>query len=96
MDLSQLSGYLEQLKGLLTFDNLKYAIGLFVLLWVVVTLNKKLRLLDRLSLLARGLFGAQVGNLSAKWEARKAEQSGDWLAAGLHYDQVGDWERALD
>ena len=42
------------------------------------------------------LLGGPVSGLRARQEASSAEKAGDYLNAGLQYDKLGEWEKALD
>ena len=89
-------GYVQRLGSYFTWDNVKFlTIGIAVV-WLLLALNRKLAVLSLLGGLGERLFGSRVAGLKARGEAVSAEKTGDWLTAGLQYDKVGDWEKALD
>jgi eukaryotic-like serine/threonine-protein kinase len=89
-------GYLGRLTGILTWGNVKLLTGAFVLLWVVLAINRRLGLFSHLGDVVSRLLGKPVEGLRSRASAMAAEKSGDFLTAGLSYDRQGDWEKALD
>lgn len=89
-------GYVQGLVDYLTWDNVKFfAIGIAVV-WLGLILNRKLGIFALVGSAGDRLLGSRVEELKTRSEASSAEKSGDWLTAGLHYDKIGDWEKALD
>ncbi len=89
-------GYLGRLTGILTWGNVKLLTGAFVLLWVVLAINRRLGLFSHFRDIVSRLLGKSVEGLRSRASATAAEKSGDFLTAGLSYDRLGDWEKALD
>ncbi len=89
-------GYVQRLVGYLNWGNVKFlAIGIGVV-WLALSLNRKLGIFSMLRGIGERLLGSRVEGLKARGEAVTAEKTGDWLTAGLQYDKSGDWEKALD
>lgn len=94
--LEVVGGYLGRLTGVLSWDNVKIATGAFVLVWAALATNRRLGLVSLFGRAARRLVGRRVEGMRSRAAAGAAEKSGDYLTAGLAYDRLGDWEKALD
>jgi len=88
--------YVSGLTGYLSWGNVKMLTIAIGVLWAMVVLNRKVGVLSFVGGFGERLFGSHVAGLKARSEAAAAEKTGEWLQAGLHYDRVGDWEKALD
>ena len=89
-------GHIGGLTSYLSWGNVRmFAVTLGVL-WAVHIVNQKVGILSLVGSVGARLFGARVEGLKVKGGAVAAEKSGDWLTAGLHYDQLGDLDKALD
>ena len=89
-------GYVQSLFGYFTWGNVKFLTIAIAVVWILVALNRRVGVLSLLGELGERLFGSHVAGLKARGEAVSAEKTGEWLTAGLHYDKLGDWEKALD
>jgi eukaryotic-like serine/threonine-protein kinase len=94
--LEVLGGYLGRMTSVFSWGNVRVLTGLFVLSWAAVAINRKLGLLSFVGDVASRLLGKPVEGLRFRAEAASSEKSGDFLNAGLAYDRLGDWEKALD
>ena|GEM_PF-6838381 len=89
-------GHIGGLTSYLSWGNVRmFALTLGVV-WAIHIVNQKTGVLALVGGVGERLFGARVEGLKAKGGAMAAEKSGDWLTAGLHYDQLGDLDKALD
>jgi tetratricopeptide (TPR) repeat protein len=94
--LEVVGGYLGRLAGIFSWGNVKLLTGAFVLVWAALALDRKLGLFSLLGSVASRLLGKPVEGLRSRAEAAAREKAGDFLTAGLAYDRLGDWEKALD
>jgi tetratricopeptide (TPR) repeat protein len=94
--LEVIATYVGRATALLSWDNVKIVTGAIVLLWVGLAVNRRLGLFSSLGGLASNLVSEPVSGLRSRQEALTAEKTGDFLTAGLQYDKLGDWEKALD
>jgi tetratricopeptide (TPR) repeat protein len=89
------AGYLGRLTSLLSWENLKLLTGAVVLLWAAVAVNRKLGIFSWLRGVST-LVPDPVAGLRSRQEAVAAEKSGDFLNAGLHYEKLSEWDKALE
>jgi serine/threonine-protein kinase len=94
--LDALAGHRDRITSFLTWDNVKLATGAIALLWVAFVFNRRMRLLSHAGGMVSSLLGGPVSLLRSRQEASSAEKAGDYLNAGLRYDRLGEWEKALD
>ena len=89
-------GHIGGLTSYFSWGNVKiFAVTLGVV-WAIHIVNQKVGVFALVGGVGERLFGARVEGLKAKGGAVAAEKSGDWLTAGLNYDQLGDLDKALD
>ncbi len=93
--LEVVTGYLSRLAGVLNWENLKLLTGVVVLLWVALAVNRKLGIFSWLRGMSR-LVPDPVAGLRSRQEAAGAEKAGDFLNAGLHYEKLSEWDKALE
>jgi tetratricopeptide (TPR) repeat protein len=93
--LEVVTGTLGRLTGFLNWENLKLLTGAMVLLWVAFAANRKLRIFSWLRGMSR-LVPDPVAGLRSRQEAVAAEKAGDFLDAGLHYERLSEWDKALE
>lgn len=96
MSLQQISEYLARLEPYLTWQYGRIALALAAALLILRWANRRLRLTERIWRLAATLVGPYVQELARRLAIRRAERLGDWLEAGLLYEEQGDLDRALD
>jgi serine/threonine-protein kinase len=94
--LDAIAVHMDRITAVLTWGNIKLATGAIVLLWVAFVFNRKVRLLSHAGGMVSALLGGPVSVLRSRQEASSAEKAGDYLNAGLQYDGLGEWEKALD
>jgi len=93
--LEVVAGYLGRLTGVLNWENLKLLTGAVVLLWVALAVNRKLGIFSWLRGMST-LVPDPVAGLRSRQEALAAEKAGDFLNAGLHYEKLSEWDKALE
>jgi serine/threonine protein kinase len=93
--LEVVTGTLGRLTGFLNWENLRLLTGAMVLLWVAHAVNRKLGILSWLRGVST-LVPDPVAGLRSRQEAVAAEKSGDFLNAGLHYEKLSEWDKALE
>ncbi len=93
--LEVVASYVSRLGGVLNWENLKLLIGAVVLLWAALAVNRKLGVLSWLRRVSN-LVPDPVAGLRSRQEAAAAEKSGDFLNAGLHYEKLSEWDKALE
>jgi tetratricopeptide (TPR) repeat protein len=93
--LEVVAGYLGRLTSALNWANLKLLIGAVVLLWAALEVNRKLGILSWLRGVST-LVPDPVAGLRSRQEAVTAEKAGDFLNAGLHYEKLSEWDKALE
>jgi tetratricopeptide (TPR) repeat protein len=93
--LEVVAGYVGRLTAALNWENLKLLIGAVVLLWAALAVNRKLGILSWLRGMS-ALVPDPVAGLRSRQEAAAAEKSGDFLNAGLHYEKLSEWDKALE
>jgi len=93
--LEVVTGYISRLAGVLNWENLKLLTGVVVLLWVALAVNRKLGIFSWLRGMSR-LVPDPVAGLRSRQEAAGAEKAGDFLNAGLHYEKLSEWDKALE
>jgi tetratricopeptide (TPR) repeat protein len=93
--LEVVGGYLGRLTGALNWENLKLLVGAVVLLWAGLAVNRKLGILSWLRGMSK-MVPDPVAGLRSRQEAVAAEKAGDFLNAGLHYEKLSLWDKALE
>src|SRR5262245_46501893 len=93
--LEVVGSYVSRLGGILNWENLKLLVGAVVLLWIALAVNRKLGILSLLRGVSK-LVPDPVAGLRSRQEAVAAEKSGDFLNAGLHYEKLSEWDKALE
>ena len=93
--LEVVAGYVGRLTGVLNWENLKLLTGAVVLIWVALALNRKLGIFSWLRGMSK-LVPDPVAGLRSRQEAVSAEKAGDFLNAGLHYEKLSLWDKALE
>jgi tetratricopeptide (TPR) repeat protein len=93
--LEVVAGYLGRLTSALNWANLKILTGAVVLLWAALEVNRKLGILSWLRGVST-LVPDPVSGLRSRQEAAAAEKAGDFLNAGLHYEKLSEWDKALE
>src|SRR5512145_3088680 len=93
--LEVVAGYIGRLTGFLSWENLKLLTGAVVLLWGAHALNRKLGLFSWLRGVST-LVPDPVAGLRSRQDAVTAEKGGDFLNAGLHYEKLSEWDKALE
>jgi tetratricopeptide (TPR) repeat protein len=85
----------SRLADVLSWENLKLLVGAVVLLWAAVAVNRRLGVLSWLRGVST-LVPDPVAGLRSRQEAAAAEKAGDFLNAGLHYEKLSEWDKALE
>jgi len=93
--LEVVASYLGRLTGVLNWENLRLLTGAVVLLWVALAVNRKLGIFSWLRGMST-LVPDPVAGLRSRQEALAAEKAGDFLNAGLHYEKLSEWDKALE
>jgi tetratricopeptide (TPR) repeat protein len=93
--LEVVTGALGRLTGFLNWENLKFLSGAMVLLWVAVAVNRRLGIFSWLRGMST-LVPDPVAGLRSRQEAVAAQKAGDFLNAGLHYEKLSEWDKALE
>ena len=89
-------GHLSGLTSYFSWGNVKILAVTLGVVWAIHIVNEKIGVFALVGGLGERLLGSRVEGLKVKGGAVAAEKSGDWLTAGLHYDQLGDLDKALD
>ena len=89
-------GHLSGLTSYFSWGNVKILAVTLGVVWAIHIVNEKIGVFALVGGLGEHLLGSRVEGLKVKGGAVAAEKSGDWLTAGLHYDQLGDLDKALD
>jgi tetratricopeptide (TPR) repeat protein len=87
--------HLSRLSTIFSWENLRLLVGAVVLLWAALALNRKLGVVSWLRGVST-LVPDPVAGLRSRQEALAAEKAGDFLNAGLHYEKVSEWDKALE
>jgi tetratricopeptide (TPR) repeat protein len=93
--LEVVGGHLGRLTAVLNWENLKLLTGAMVLLWAAVAVNRRLGLLSWFRGVS-ALVPDPVAGIRSRQEALAAEKAGDFLNAGLHYEKLSEWDKALE
>jgi tetratricopeptide (TPR) repeat protein len=93
--LEVVASQLGRLTGILRWENLKLLTGAVVLLWVALALNRKLGIISWLRGVS-ALVPDPVAGLRSRQEADGAKKAGDFLNAGLQYEKLSEWDKALE
>jgi tetratricopeptide (TPR) repeat protein len=93
--LEVVASYVSRLGGVLNWENLKLLVGAVVLLWVALAVNRRLGIFSWLRGVST-LVPDPVAGLRSRQEASAAEKAGDFLNAGLHYEKLSEWDKALE
>lgn len=93
--LEVVTGALGRLTGFLNWENLKLLTGATVLAWVALALNRKLGILSWLRGMST-LVPDPVAGLRSRQEAVAAQKAGNFLNAGLQYERLAEWDKALE
>jgi tetratricopeptide (TPR) repeat protein len=87
--------YVSRLGGVFNWENLKLLVGAVILLWAAVAVNRKLGIISWFRSVST-LVPDPVASLRSRQEALAAEKAGDFLNAGLHYEKLSEWDKALE
>lgn len=87
---------LERVRPLLGWEGAKFLLLLLVSLWLLRGLDRWLGVSQRLRRLFLSLVEPKLQDYRSSVLASRAEKRGDWLQAGLLYEQKGLYYRALD
>ncbi len=93
--LEVVASYVARLGGILNWENLKLLVGAVVLLWAALAVNRRLGIFSWLRGVSM-LVPDPVAGLRSRQEAAAAEKAGDFLNAGLHYEKLSEWDKALE
>jgi tetratricopeptide (TPR) repeat protein len=84
-----------RLVEVLNWQNLRLLVGVAVLLWAGVAVNRKLRISSWLRGVSE-LVPDPMAGLRSRQEADGSLKSGDFLNAGLQYEKISEWDKALE
>ena len=94
--LERLLAFLGEARAYVNWENTKLLIGAFVLGWILLAIYRRTDLGSRIRYWTQRTLGVRWREFQTRRGAEKAERSKDWLQAGLGYQQIGDFDRALD
>jgi tetratricopeptide (TPR) repeat protein len=89
-------GLQELLSHYLSWQYGKMALVLLVLLWLLRYLSGRAKLSRWIRKQGRDYLSPTLQPLKVQFEAQRAEKSGDYVQAGILYEQMGKLEQALD
>jgi tetratricopeptide (TPR) repeat protein len=87
--------HLGRLTDVLRWENLRLLTGAVIFLWAAVALNRKLGIVSWLRGVS-ALVPDPVAGLRSQKEADAAMKAGDYLNAGLQYEKISEWDKALE
>ena len=94
--LERLLSYGDRARSLVNWENTKLLIGVTIAGWILLSIHRRTDIASRIKHLMMRTLGARWQAIQTRRSAGKAERAQDWLQAGLLYQQVEEFDRALD